>query len=276
LGRELNLPEDAEPHSNREIWIYGSTTALVIVVLLLGVVFVIRDARREVRMSQLRADFVSGVSHELKTPLTLIRLYGETLLHGGDFPEDERRGFCEIITRESERLSLLVQKVLSFSRIDRGEKVYTLQAGDIASVIASIVDVYRKYLERAGFEVDARLIEQLPDVRFDSDAVSQAVVNLLENAVKYSGESRFIGIRLRADAGNAIFEVEDRGIGIPAAERGRIFQRFYRSPNGAGKGGYGLGLFLVRHIMDAHLGRVEVESEPGVGSLFRLVFPVTA
>jgi two-component system phosphate regulon sensor histidine kinase PhoR len=276
LRRELNLPEAAEPQSNRELWIYGGTTAVVIAVLLLGVVLVIRDARREVRMSRLRADLVSGVSHELKTPLTLIRLYGETLLDGGDFPENERREFCGIIIRESERLSLLVQKVLSFSRIDRGEKIYSLQTGDLAAVIASVVEVYRKYLERAGFEVDARLIEQLPDVRFDADAVSQAVVNLLENAVKYSGQSKFIGIRLHAAAGSAVFEVEDRGIGIPPAERGRIFQRFYRSPNGSGKGGYGLGLFLVRQIMDAHLGRVEVESEPGAGSLFRLVFPVTA
>jgi len=276
LRRELNLPQVGEPQSNRELWIYGGTMALVVAVLLLGVVFVIRDARREVRMSRLRADFVSGVSHELKTPLTLIRLYGETLLHGGDFPENERRDFCEIITRESERLSLLVQRVLSFSSIDRGEKAYTLQTGDLAAVIAGIVEIYRNYLERSGFEVEARLIEELPDIRFDAEAVSQAVVNLLENAVKYSGESKFIGIRLRADAGNAVFEVEDRGIGISPAECGKIFQRFYRSPNGAGKGGYGLGLFLVRHIMDAHLGRVEVESEPGVGSLFRLVFPVAA
>lgn len=276
LRRELNLPEVATPQSNRDLWIYGGTTAFVLAIMLLGVVFVIRDARREVRMSRLRADFVSGVSHELKTPLTLIRLYGETLLHGSDFPESERRGFCEIITRESERLSLLVQKVLSFSSIDRGDKVYSLQTGDLAAVIASIVEVYRKYLERAGFEVDARLIDELPEMRFDAGAVSQAVVNLLENAVKYSGDSKYIGIRLHADAGNAVFEVEDRGIGIPPAERGKIFQRFYRSPNGAGKGGYGLGLFLVRHIMDAHLGRVEVESEPGVGSLFRLIFPVTA
>ena len=166
--------------------------------------------------------------------------------------------------------------MLSFSRIDRGEKVYSLEAGDLAGVIASIVEVYRKYLERAGFEVHARMSEQLPEIRFHADAVAQAVVNLLENAVKYSGESKFIGIRLHADADTAVFEVEDRGIGISPSERVKIFQRFYRSPNGAGKGGYGLGLFLVRHIMDAHLGRVEVESEPGVGSLFRLVFPVRA
>ena len=101
-------------------------------------------------------------------------------------------------------------------------------------------------------------------------------MNLLDNAVKYSGDSKFIGIRLREDAGKAVLEVEDRGIGIPVAEREKIFQRFYRVPNSAAKGGYGLGLFLVRHIMEAHLGRVEVDSEPGAGSCFRLVFPMAA
>jgi two-component system phosphate regulon sensor histidine kinase PhoR len=94
--------------------------------------------------------------------------------------------------------------------------------------------------------------------------------------MKYSGESKFVAVRLRRDNGNAILEVEDHGMGIPAGQRERIFERFYRAPNGGAKGGYGIGLFLVRHIMEAHSGRVEVESEPGRGSCFRLVFPVTA
>jgi signal transduction histidine kinase len=111
-------------------------------------------------------------------------------------------------------------------------------------------------------------------VRFDPAALSQAVVNLLDNAVKYSGSSRTIAARVTAADSHVTFEVEDHGVGIPDADRNRIFDRFYRAANDTGKGGSGLGLFMVRHIMDAHGGRAEVESEPGRGSRFRLVFPV--
>jgi two-component system phosphate regulon sensor histidine kinase PhoR len=111
-------------------------------------------------------------------------------------------------------------------------------------------------------------------VRFDPAALYQAVINLLDNAVKYSGESREIAVRLDVRADSVAFEVEDRGVGVPASEQKKIFDRFYRVANGSGKGGYGLGLFMVRHIMEAHGGRAEVESEPGRGSRFRLVFPL--
>jgi signal transduction histidine kinase len=276
VRRELDLPQTDEPDSTRDLWVYGGATAAVLAVLLLGILMLVRDVARETQMNRLRAEFVGATSHELKTPITLIRLYAETLLDGKDFPEAERRGFYGIIARESERLGHLVQKVLSFSRIERGETEYSLQEGDLGAVIGQTVEVYRRYLERAGFAVETSIAESLPGVRFDPGAVSQAVVNLLDNAVKYSGESRFVAVRLRCDNDNAVLEVEDRGVGIPAGQQERIFERFYRAPNGGAKGGYGIGLFLVRHIMEAHSGRVEVESEPGRGSCFRLIFPVTA
>ncbi len=179
--------------------------------------------------------------------------------------------------RESERLSRLVNQILTFSRIERGAQIYTFEEGDLSAAIAGIVDDYREYLERAGFTVERALAESAPAVRFDAAALSsRAVVNLLDNAVKYSGPSRDIAVRLEARTGSVTFEVEDHGVGIPAAEQKKIFERFYRISNGSGKGGYGLGLFLVRHIMDAHGGRAEVESETGRGSCFRLVFPVVS
>jgi len=276
VRRELGLPHTEEPDSGRDLWVYGGATAAVLAVLLLGILMLVRDVARETQLNRLRAEFVGAASHELKTPITLIRLYAETLLDGKDFPEEERRGFYGIIARESERLGHLVQKVLSFSRIERGETEYSLQEGDLGAVIGQTVEAYRQYMERAGFAVETSMAETLPGFRFDSGAVSQAVVNLLDNAVKYSGESRFVAVRLRRDGGAAVLEVEDRGVGIPAGQREKIFERFYRAPNGGAKGGYGIGLFLVRHIMEAHSGRVEVESEPGRGSCFRLVFPVTA
>jgi signal transduction histidine kinase len=274
LERSLGLADIA----GRDLRVYGAAMAAVLLVLSAGVILLLRDISREARANSLRADLVSSVSHELKTPITLIRLYGETLL-GRDgaslpFTDTERGDFYHIIVRESERLSRLVNQILTFSRIERGAEVYNFEEGDLALVIIGIVDDYREYLERAGFTVERTLAEAAPPVRFDAAAVSQAVVNLLDNAVKYSGSSRDIAVRLEARNGNVTFEVEDHGVGIPAAEQKKIFERFYRVSNRSGKGGYGLGLFLVRHIMDAHGGRAEVDSEPGRGSRFRLVFPV--
>jgi signal transduction histidine kinase len=261
--------------TSHDTLIYALSTALVLSLLVLSVSLLIRDAFRQMEMNRMRGDFVSGISHELKTPLTLIRLYGETLLEGGDFPEPERRSYYQVITRESERLTRLIEKVLDFSRIDRGSKEYHLQEGDLAAAVAGAVEVYGEYLKRRGFSIETDLAPRLPPARFDPEAISQAVLNLLDNAAKYSAESKFVGVRLRAGGGHVIFEVEDHGIGITASEQEKLFQRFYRAPGGAGKGGYGLGLFLVKHIMDAHGGSIEVESEAGRGSRFRLIFPCT-
>ena len=262
----------------QDLLLYGGAIALVLLILSAGVVLLLRDITREARTNRLRSDFVSGVSHELKTPITLIRLYGETLLRHPAFSEQERKGFYGIITRESARLGRLVDRILTFSRVEREEQGYELEEGDLAPLIAGIVDDYSEWLERAGFSVDRVLPPSAPPVMFDAAALSQAVINLLDNAVKYSGASRAIAVRLAASQGSVSFEVEDHGLGIPAAEQDKIFERFYRVSNGqhGHQGGYGLGLFVVRHIMDAHGGRAEVDSEPGRGSRFRLVFPTAS
>jgi signal transduction histidine kinase len=252
----------------------AAITGLVLCLLMMGVVLLIRDLSRDARLNQVRADFVGAVSHELKTPLTVIRLYGETLLEDDDFSPAERRDMYQIITRESDRLTQLIEKVLTFSKIDRGEKQYHFEQADLAPVISRTVETYEQYLKRRGFALETQLAPELPPVRFDQDAVSQALVNLLDNAAKYSGESKSIAVRTYASNGCAVLEVEDHGIGIPREEQDKIFQRFYRVGNAVAKGGYGLGLYLVRHIMDAHQGRVELESEPRRGSRFRLLFPV--
>jgi signal transduction histidine kinase len=260
--------------TRRDLGVYGGAIAAVLLILSAGVVLLWRDLSRETRLNRLRADFVSSVSHELKTPITLIRLYGETLLRGID--DQHREDFCRIIMRESMRLGRLVDGVLSFSRVERGNQIYSFVESDLAPVVARVVDDYRDYLERSGFRLDRALAEASPPVRFDPAALSQAVVNLLDNAVKYSGDSREIAVRLAASEETVILEVEDNGIGIAPEDRDRIFERFYRASNSNGKGGNGLGLFLVRHIMQAHGGQAEVESEPGRGSRFRLIFPVAS
>jgi signal transduction histidine kinase len=258
----------------RDLIVFTGATFFVLGVLVLGIVLLLRDVWRQLALARLRADLVSSVSHELKTPLTLIRLYGETLVHGPSFTEEERHGFYEIIARESERLTHLIERVLDFSRIDRGEKEYRLMLGDLASLVGHTLEPYRRYLAQQGFSVEAELAPSLPPVRFDSDAVSQAVLNLLDNAAKYSGPSRFVAVRLYAAARNVVLEVEDHGSGIAPEERDKIFEQFYRGSRSTAKGGYGLGLFLVKHIMDAHGGTIELDSEPGRGSRFRLFFPI--
>ncbi len=222
---------------------------------------------------QSQADFVSGVSHELKTPLTLIRLYGETLQYGSGSSEEERRSYCEIIMHESDRLTRLIERVLDFSRVDRGEKRYDLRSGDMASVVRHTLDIYGRHLQRQNFQVEVHLEPRLPVTRFDPDAVVDAVLNLVDNAAKYAGQAKYVGIRVRSEQDRVVCEVEDRGHGIPPADRELLFRKFHRGSNAAGKGGYGLGLFLVKHVMDAHGGTIEVDSEVGRGTRFRLIFP---
>ena len=273
LRPDLMRQADAGESSSPEL-IYAAAIGLAILVVSAGVFLLMRDVSRETRTNKLRSDFVSSVSHELKTPITLIRLYSETLLRHAAIGAEERADFHRIIVRESERLTRLIDQVLTFSRVERGDQTYKLETGDVAPVIHGIVEDYREFLERSGFSLTCVMAESSPPVRFDAMALSQAVVNLLDNAVKYSGLSKDIAVKLDVSGPNVTFEVEDHGLGIPAAEQQKIFERFYRLPNGSGKGGYGLGLFMVRHVMQAHGGRAEVESEPGRGSRFRLILPV--
>jgi signal transduction histidine kinase len=268
LERELGIGDAAR----RNLLIYGSGVAVVLLIVGAGVWLLLRDLSRESAMNRLRADFVSGVTHDLKTPIAVIRLYSDILLRrGGD---EDLCSFYRIIAKESDRLGRLVDRVLVFSRIERGDQEYRFEEGDPAPVIARAVDEQSELLERAGFVLKRDVPPVSARIRFDAAAVTQAVANLLDNAVKYSGESKEIAVSLATHNGSVIFEVEDHGAGIPAEEQPKVFDRYYRVANGSGTGGYGLGLYLVRHTMEAHGGRAELDSEPDRGSRFRLVFPV--
>ena len=267
----IEIPPPSTSTSGGMLLFAGAIVA-VIAVLMLGVVLLVRDASREASLARLRSGFVSGVSHELKTPLTLIRMYGEMLHDDPDAPADERQGYSRIITRESDRLTRLIDRVLDFSRAERGTRKYTLAPVDFAPMVEATIDEYAPFLQQKGFVVERRIGEVGP-VSADADAVREAIVNLLDNAAKYSGDSREIAVRVSALPGEVVTEVRDRGIGIDEKTRACLFQPFARGDHGNGTGGYGLGLYLVKHIMDAHGGRVEVDTAPGEGSSFRLVFP---
>ena len=184
---------------HQALLMYAGALGVVLLVLSAGVVLLWRDVVRETRLTRLRSDFVSGVSHELKTPITLVRLYGETLLRQRSLDDGQRTEFYRIITRESTRLGRLVDQILTFSRVEQGNERYELTEGDVAPVIAGVVDDYGEWLERAGFEVTRTIPAETPPVRFDSAAISQAVINLLDNAAKSSGAARTIAVRLEPE-----------------------------------------------------------------------------
>jgi signal transduction histidine kinase len=253
---------------------YAGAVAVVLLVLSAGIAWLWRDVSRQTRLNKLRADFVNGVSHELKTPITLIRMYGETLLQRDFLDEVQRRDFYRVITRESTRLGTLVERILTFSRIERATDRYELELSDLAPLIARVVDDYADLLQHAGFVVTTDIPPEAPLVRFDAAAVSQALVNLLDNAAKYSATGHVVAVRVEIRENTLAVVVQDHGPGIAAHDQERIFDAYVRAENASSKGGYGLGLFLVRHIMQSHGGRVEVESKLGQGSTFRLIFPL--
>jgi signal transduction histidine kinase len=261
--------------ARRENLLYGTLLAFIFVLMLFGAFLLGRDISREAETTRLKTEFVHNISHELKTPLTLIRLYGETLQRKADLTEKERKESYEIITKESERLSHLINNVLDFSRIDMGRKEFTFTTGFLPQVIRETLDSYRYHLEKKGFRIQEQIDEALPEMRFDREAVASTLVNLLSNAMKFSPDRKEVAVRLFRRGDSAVIQVEDKGIGISAADLPGIFKRFYRAKNAvvSETRGSGLGLTLVKHMAEAHGGTAEVESELGNGSVFSIVLP---
>jgi signal transduction histidine kinase len=247
------------------------------VMLLAGLGLVWANVRRELKLSRLKSDFVANVSHELKTPLALIRLYAETL-ELGRVPHEERKGeYYRVIGKESRRLTQLINNILDFSRIEAGRKEYRLVPSEIGAVVREVVESYRFAIEKLGFTLVLELADDLPELALDPEALSQALINLLNNAIKYSPEHKLITVGLRREQDRVLLSVTDRGIGIPRSEHRRIFEKFYRVETSLvhTTKGSGLGLALVQHITEAHGGHVELRSTPGEGSTFTLSLPVS-
>jgi signal transduction histidine kinase len=249
--------------------------ALMATVALLGAYLLFRDMRRELHLAEMRSQFVSSVSHELKTPLTAIRMFAENLQSRPEAAQMQSE-YLDIIVNESERLSRLVDNVLDFSKIEQGSKLYSMRAVSLEEVVRTAAQAIDYPLTQKGFTLKVESQHSIETVRADADALKQAILNLLINAMKYSGPSREIGLSLSAANRQARICVSDHGVGIPLDEHQRIFERFYRVPSPENKlvSGAGLGLALVRHIAEAHGGAVEVESEPGRGSAFTIRLPL--
>lgn len=248
-------------------------------VAVLGLFVVINASIKERRLGVLKSDFVANVSHELKTPLALIRMFGELLMLDRVKSPEKRKQYYQIIVSESERLTALIENVLDFARVERGKVAYDFVDGDVGEVVRRAVDIYRYRAEREGVVVEAAIEPELPLARIDPRALELAVMNLVDNGIKYAREGARVDVEVSAEREAIHVRVTDRGAGIPKDEQPRIFERFFRGRT-AGTSharGSGIGLALVRHIAQSHGGDVEVESpvtEDGKGTAFTISLPV--
>jgi signal transduction histidine kinase len=273
------VPKDPEGLARSVTWRRTVRSAVVITAVFVsavGALWVARLVVLERETARQRAEFAANVSHELRSPITQIRLKGEALLLGLVEEGEDMRQHHEAIVRESERLSRLVDDVLDFAAIERGVKRYHLRAEDLEAVVRQSVESARSEFERAGMTVEVAIDDDVPRLLLDRDAMGQVLTNLLSNAVKYAVEGKWVGLTVRYRDPVVVVTVADRGIGISAAELPKVFDDFFRStdPRVRKTKGTGIGLAIVRYIVEAHGGTITVDSEPGRGSRFAVTLPV--
>jgi two-component system, OmpR family, phosphate regulon sensor histidine kinase PhoR len=247
-----------------------------VTVVLAGLAFLAIAIRRERRANDLKSEFISNVSHELKTPLSIISMFGELLANGRTKSVEQAHEYAEIIWRESVRLGRLIDNVLDFAKIERGLGVYEFADTDVGEVVHRAVELVERRTAGAGMTAEVEVEPDLPVVHLDSNAFTLAVLNLVDNAIKYAADGKRIEVKLRRDGDRVVLTVHDFGPGIDPEEHERIFDRFYRARAMRLKPirGSGIGLALVRHIARAHGGDIGVTSTPGQGSTFTLWLPI--
>jgi len=294
---DKELLEFAAPYEqHREVWglrtsygpqpipeIVSASTrpqlALMIVLavaMALGVFLVAGAAAREVRVAELKSNFVASVSHDLKTPLALIQLFAETLELGRVRTPERAQEYYRIINGESKKLTRLIENILDFSRMEAGLRPYRMEPADLSESLTKVLARMETQFAQGHFTITPKIEAELPRILADEGAAEQAIENLLANAMKYSGDAKHIEIEAKRVNGHIVVSVTDHGIGISLREQGRIFRKFYRVQRelGGGPQGTGLGLAIVDHTMRGHGGFVRVSSEPQQGSTFTLHFPI--
>ncbi len=247
-----------------------------VTIVIAGLAFLAIAIRRERRANDLKSEFISNVSHELKTPLSIISMFGEMLANGRVKGPEQATEYAEIIWRESVRLGRLIDNVLDFAKIERGMGVYEFADADVGEVVDRAIELVGRRLQAANMTLEVEIEPDLPPVKLDQNAFTLAVLNLIDNAIKYAAEGKKIELRLLRDGDRIALRVRDWGPGIVPEEQEQIFERFYRARAVRLKPirGSGIGLALVRHIAKAHGGDVTVTSAPGQGSTFELWLPV--
>jgi signal transduction histidine kinase len=259
--------------SGQSIYLY--MFLLIASILIFGLVLTIRAVTHELELARLKSDFVSTVSHEFKSPLTSIRQLAEMLQEGRVPSEERRQRYYDVLVEQSTRLSSLVTNILDLARIEEGRKEFRFEEVDLGELVRELGTTTQHRVGHEGYIVEARIEDTLPPVRADRDAIAQAISNLVDNAIQYSGESKRINLYASAGDGHVTVAVEDFGVGIPEDEIDRVFERFYRGGDELTRTvkGSGLGLTLVKEVVEAHGGTVVVKSEPGRGSTFSIRLP---
>jgi signal transduction histidine kinase len=266
-------PEEIAAHNFRVNMMWTGSGMFV---LLIACVLAIQAVARQAKLSQMKSDFVSNVSHELRTPLASIRVFGEYMRLGRVTKAEKIQQYGEYIEAESRRLTQLINNILDFSKIESEEKKYRVCDVDVVELVEQTVAGLEMPLRDQGFTFSFQALAHPPLLRIDKDALGQVLVNLIDNAVKYSGERKEIDVVIEQTGREVRIGVRDRGIGIAHNEQKKIFEKFYRVGSGLVHDvkGSGLGLAIVQHVVKAHGGRVEVGSMPGEGSTFTIVLPV--
>jgi len=273
LPGTLELLSERQSRRRRQLLVL---IALPVLLFVAGVVLTSRMIGQEIKVASMKADFAANVSHELRSPITQIRLKGEFLQMGLAEGEKELQDHYDVIVRESERLSRLVDNVLDFASIESGTKSYSLRPADIGETIRTAVESARYSMETRGMVMDLEVPEGLPVVLHEPEAIQQVLQNLISNAAKYGEKGGWIGIRARIGRQSLDVSISDRGIGMTDEELGHIFEKFYRSdsPKARREKGTGIGLAIVQYIVEAHHASVSVKSTPGLGTTFTLHFPI--
>jgi signal transduction histidine kinase len=245
-------------------------------ILIFGLALTVRIVSHELELSRMKSDFVSTISHEFKSPLTSIRQLAE-MLQSGRIPSEERRQkYYDVLVEQSERLTLLTENILNFAKMEEGKKDFKFESVEISALLEDIVAVLQERISHYGFKLELKIRDTLPPIMADSAALTQAINNLLDNAIKYSGDSKKIVVKAEVEDPHVIISIRDFGLGIKKEEREKVFERFYRGGDPLTRTikGSGLGLTLVKQIVDAHKGAVDVVSEWGAGSTFLIKLPL--
>ena len=260
--------------SRRGIYFY--VFFLLAGILIFGLILTNRTVSHELELSKMKSDFVSTVSHEFKSPLSSIRQLAE-MLQSGRVPSEERRHeYYDVLVEQSERLTLLIDNILDFAKIEEGRKEFNFETVDIDTLLLEIVSPIQDSIRHKDFAIKVEIEEKLPSIKMDIAAITQAINNLIDNAIKYSGEAKNILIRAFVENQYLIITVKDFGIGIRKEEIDKVFERFYRGGDALTRTvkGSGLGLTLVKQIVEVHNGNINVESKPGHGSTFSIRLPL--
>ena len=275
IGIELKdrtIADLAKSRSSRNLILIG----IIDLLLLLSIWFIFRNINKQMELAKLKSDFVSNVSHEIRTPLALIQMYIESLEMGRVRTKEKINEYYNVILQETQRLTGIVNKILSFSQIESGKKQFSFSELHLNDIVETVFKSFTLVLERNNFVTELNLAPDLPIIKGDKEAIADILVNLIDNSMKYSDQEKYIGIKTSWNNTYAIIRITDKGIGIAPKDQKNIFDKFYRVTEkdlALKAKGSGLGLTIVKHIIDAHNGNIEVKSERGAGTEFTLYFP---